>query len=128
MLLLVLVLTFPRDWNIYIFDTFINETIRRAQRYGWIGFSVDFEPDSFVDSYKLTNFILKWAKQLSIYNLSLSVWIGGPTQYNMDMLFNSTIVNIVTMSTYTTNYQNFIGIAGSLQTLTMNTSKLGFNY
>lgn len=107
-------------------EQFIDDTIHRAKFYGWKGFSVDFEPDGTVDSDKLTNFIIKWAIKLMKNNLLLSIWIGGPTQYDMDMLLNSSLVNIVTMDTYTISYQNFISVAGPLQISTTDITKLGF--
>ena len=105
---------------------FISDSITRAKRYGWEGYSVDLEPDTLVDTQRLTSFILNWASNLSNQGLILSVWIGGPTQYQMDRLYNSNIVKLVTMDTYSDNYDNFITVAGQLYTTTRNIKNMGF--
>lgn len=113
--------------NLYLNqDAFIQDSINRANTYGWDGYSVDFEPDGTVNSTKLTNFIMDWGLILNEHNLTLSVWIGGDTQYDMTTLFNTTMLSFLTMDTYTDTYESFLSIATPLQTSINDISKLGF--
>ena len=108
-------------------SSFIADSLIRAKKYNWDGYSVDFEPDGFVNSTKLTNFMLNWAKILKNNGLTLSIWIGGPTQYDTAILLNNTnLINLITMSTYDKKYQDFITLAASLQTSSSNIFGVGF--
>jgi len=104
---------------------FINDTITRALKYGWYGYSVDFEPDTDVNSTELTNFMIEWGNALQKYNLILSIWIGGPTPYKLDTLLRSDAIRVITMDTYTSGYGTFIDIAGQLIIMT-NMKNVGF--
>ena len=105
---------------------FIEDSVQRAKKYGWDGYMVDFEPDTPVDADRLTNFLVKWGSVLHAHGMDLSVWIGGPTQYNLEILYNTSSVNLITMSTYWSTYPGFVAIAGQLQTQVVDISKLGF--
>ena len=109
-------------------DLFINDTIVRAQKYRWYGYIVDLEPGpgDIIDSQNVTEFILKWARALEKYNLILSVWIGSTTPYNMSLLYNSTIVQLITMNTYNLNFDQIINVLAPIQIQMMNVNKLGF--
>lgn len=104
---------------------FINETIYRAKKYGWEGYSVDFESYASYDIDKLTDFIINWQSALNDHGLILSVWIGA-LQYNYTVLFN-TKINLVTMATYNQNYEDFVYIASQLQSAT-NISNIGYGF
>jgi hypothetical protein len=107
-------------------DKFIWSTIDTALRYRWDGYYVDFEPDGAVNGTKLTDFIITWGKALQNAGVTLNVWIGGPTQYNMNALLNASAVNLVTMDTYTNSYSSFINIATPLLTSMSDIKRLGF--
>lgn len=104
-------------------NKFITDSIDRAEKYGWDGYMVDFESDTAIDHYKLTNFIIDWSERLATANLSLYVWIGGPASYQMDLLYNSDTIHLVTMDTYYSDYQNYILKAGIQQLSLHNVSK-----
>lgn len=112
--------------NLYLnMSGFINDTIYRATLYGWDGYIVDFEPDSTVNSTKLTDFVIDWTEQLSTYNLTLTLWIGGNTPYDF-RIYNHSMINLITMNTYSQSYEEFIGVAAPLQTSVINITNLGF--
>jgi hypothetical protein len=79
---------------------FIEQSIYKANKYGWDGYYVDFEFNMFIDYNKLTNFILKWAKALYDNNLILNLWIGDTAYYNMTLLYNNKHIKLTTMTTY----------------------------
>lgn len=107
-------------------DEFINETIRRAKMYGWEGYSVDLEPDDEVDTTNVTHFILKWARALHDNDMYLSVWIGGDTPYNLTQLYNSSIIQLITMDTYGQQYEQVIDTLAPIQISMIESSHLGF--
>jgi hypothetical protein len=112
--------------NLYLNSSgFINDTIYRANIYGWDGYIVDFEPDSTVNTTKLTDFIFDWSEQLETNGLSLTLWIGGNTPYD-DRIYNSSKINLITMNTYSQSYEEFISVAAPLQTSVIDITKLGF--
>lgn len=112
--------------NLYLNMTlFINDTIQRAIRFGWDGYIVDFEPDDEVNSTKLTDFIIQWGNTLFENNVTLTLWIGGNTPYD-NRIYNSSILNLITMDTYSDTYENFVQIAAPLQTSTIDITKMGF--
>lgn len=106
-------------------NEFIQESIIKAQKYGWDGYSVDFEPDTPIDSQKITTFVLNWANKLNKNGMRLSIWIGGPTQYIMNQLYNSSIINLITMETYNQNYEQFIETTTRLEIASVNLSNIG---
>lgn len=92
--------------NLYSNETyFIEQSIYKAKKYNWDGYYVDFEYGSFVDYNKLTTFIINWATQLYNNNLKLNLWIGDTVYYNMTLLYNNRIINLVTMTTYLKSYE-----------------------
>jgi len=105
---------------------FIDSTIQKIKIYNWDGYTVDFEPDDLVDSNRLTEFVIDWGCQLREIGRQLYVWIGGPTDYNMSVLPNSECIKMITMDTYTANYNAFINIASETMISVPNTSRLGF--
>lgn len=106
---------------------FINSTIDRARKYGWNGYTVDFEPDQYVDADRVTDFILDWGKQLRAADLMLYVWIGGPTPYSMTRLQNTDIeIKLITMNTYASSYDQFIYSAADCITRSNSISNIGF--
>jgi len=107
-------------------QAFIVDSLNRAKTYGFSGYYLDLEPDSVVNSTQLTDFVFDWGYALQQNDLSLTLWIGGDTQYDNDRIFNSTVFNLVTMNTYNTNYADFIAIAAPLQTSINNVSRIGF--
>lgn len=112
--------------NLYLnVDKFIDDSIQRAKLFNYDGYFVDFEPDTIVNSTKLTDFILMWNEALNKYNLTLNVWIGYDTPYD-DRIWNTTTLNLVSMNTYTDTYDYFIYMAGSLQTSINDITRLGF--
>jgi hypothetical protein len=111
--------------NLYLNkDVFINDTITRALKYNWQGYTVDFEPDDDLDTDKLTSFIIEWNDELRKNNLILSIWIGAGTPYNMTLLFNTNI-SLVTMDTYYCDYTSFVDKVNNLESQN-NISDLGF--
>jgi hypothetical protein len=112
--------------NLYLNSSgFINDTIYRANIYEWDGYIVDFEPDSTVNTTKLTDFIFDWSEQLETNGLSLTLWIGGNTPYD-DRIYNYSKINLITMNTYSQSYEEFISVAAPLQTSVIDITKLGF--
>lgn len=108
-------------------DDFIQSTIDTAELNGWDGYYVDFEPDSPINSTRLTEFVISWGEALQNASLSLNVWVGGATQYDTYSLYDADCVNLVTMDTFTNSYDNFINTAASLLTTAVdNISRLGF--
>jgi hypothetical protein len=108
-------------------NVFINDTIARAIKYNWYGYAVDFESgDNDLDADKLTSFIIEWNHELKKKNLTLVVWIGGGTPYNMTTLFN-TDISLVTMDTYNCGYLDFISTASNLESQNVD-SNLGFGF
>lgn len=114
--------------NLYLQQqTFIDETILRAQKYGWHGYTIDIEPDQNIDEIRLTNFMLDWGNQLNKNNMTLYIWIGGPTAYHMETLYNTNVdIKLITMDTYAPTYENFIEYASEPLVQINNVSKLGF--
>jgi len=104
---------------------FINDSIKRANLYNYDGYIVDFEPDSEVNTTKITDFILEWNQALNYNNLSLNLWIGGNTPYDNRILNVSNLL-LTTMSTYDNNYETFITTAEQLQVNINDVSRLGF--
>jgi hypothetical protein len=104
---------------------FMIDSLSRAINHGWDGYFVDFEPDGMVDMYKITNFIMMWGKFLYRHNLSLNVWMGESSPYNMTLLYDFPYVNLITMDTYVSTYDQFITIASSLQ-ISTDISRIGY--
>ena len=106
-------------------DAFLQDSIQRANTYGWDGYSVDFEPDGPVNATRLTDFLLAWGSLLYVNNFTLYVWIGGDTQYEMERLFNSTGISFLTMDTYNAGFDSFVNIVAPLQISINSVSNLG---
>ncbi len=107
-------------------DLFINDTITRALVNNWNGYSVDLEPDDNVDTSNVTNFIVSWSNALNVHNLYLSVWIGSDTPYNLTILYNSTLIRLITMDSYGMNYKETINLLAPIQTTMFDSHNLGF--
>jgi hypothetical protein len=108
---------------------FIDSTITKAKQWNWNGYTVDFEPDQSVDADQVTKFILDWGCQLSKYDKTLYVWIGGPVPYNMSMLsenYSACKMKLVTMNTYTSSYESYINTAAATIADVSNSSNIGF--
>lgn len=59
--------------------------------------------------------------------MTLIIWIGGASPYNMDYLYNSNIdFKLVTMDTYAASYDNFVTYANEPLILMNDISKLGY--
>lgn len=113
--------------NLYLQqEAFLQDSLHRADMYGWDGYSVDFEPDDAVNATKLMDFLIAWGDLLYQSNRTLQVWIGGDTPYDLDRMFNTTGIVFLTMDTYTDTYESFLNIATPLQTSINNISNLGF--
>jgi len=113
--------------NLYANEqAFITDTLNRAKMYNYSGYFIDLEPDDQVDPTNVTDFIINWGSALNDYGLTLDIWIGGNTPYDMNRLYNSSVVNLVTMDTYNTDYETFINLAAPLQTSMTDITKLGF--
>ena len=104
---------------------FIKDSIVRAKLYNYDGYIVDFEPDSTINSTKITDFILEWNSALNYNNLSLNLWIGGNTPYDFRILNVSNLL-LTTMNTYDNDYETFITTATQLQVNVNDVSRLGF--
>lgn len=110
-------------------QSFINDTIRRAKKYGWIGYSVDIEEINTINisTYnKLTEFMIEWHYLLKKEGLTLSIWIGDAGMYNFTKLFHTSL-QLITMSTYDSYYDDFITNAKWL-IIGKNTSDVGFGF
>lgn len=107
-------------------ESFIDDSIYRAKKYGWEGYSVDFEAGYSILYNELTDFVVKWAHALKKEKLILSLWIGDPSIYNYTTLFNEPL-QMITMSTYNTDYNDFTYIAKNLLSAT-NVSDIGFGF
>lgn len=107
---------------------FIVDSINLAHKNGWDGYSVDFEPDGPVNSTTLTDFMMDWTTALNANGLTLYVWIGGPTSYDMNRIFEGPKgMKLLTMSTYyATLHTIFIQMASySIENINY-LSRLGF--
>ena len=109
-------------------DAFIASSIEIAKKYGWDGYTVDFEPDGDVNSTALTDFMFNWAYHLNFNGLALHVWIGGPTQYEMDRMFKGPSgMKLMTMNTYFAGTKSFFQVLASYPIQSINDfSRLGF--
>jgi hypothetical protein len=108
-------------------DNFMQDSVNRATKYRWSGYTLDIEPVDYVNGTKLTTFVLEWADYLQKYDLVLSVWIGGDTVYGMDRLYGGpNNLQIFTMETYTSTYVDFIKQANLELISINNASRLGF--
>lgn len=106
---------------------FINDTIQRAIKYNWNGYTIDLEPDHKMDSLKVSHFIVEWASRLKEYNLTLYVWIGATTVFNLNILSEAMVdIKMITMDTYTDNYNAFIGQAGNTLIASSKPQNIGF--
>lgn len=105
-------------------SAFIKDTLARAKQYGWDGYSIDLEVDGDVNRTQLTDFIIDWGTILRQHQLRLFVWIGSSTQYDIDRLLSADVIEVITMDTYTNDYNLFINAASTLMTMT-NISKIG---
>ena len=107
-------------------QNFINTTIERAKKYNWDGYTIDLEPDQEVDPKQVTDFILDWANALEQSGMSLYVWVGGNVPYDDRLLDTKNNIKLLTMSTYSSSYDEFIQ-SGADQLISMrNSSNLGF--
>lgn len=109
-------------------EKFIEDTLSRAVLYNWDGYTIDFEPDQMIDGVKLSNFVVNWANSLDKYNLTLYVWIGGPTQYNLGVFYPIYNIKLVTMNTYSLPYSSFIETASGELVKSGRNSKMGFGF
>lgn len=106
-------------------EQFIKSTIDRAIKYGWNGYTIDFEPTTNPDPDVFTSFVIEWGNKLNKYNLKLDVWIGGCTSLNMTKLYNSNL-KLITMDTYSEPYDEFIRTANLPLMQISNISNIGF--
>lgn len=109
-------------------EKFINSTIKIALDNGWDGYTIDFEPDQWVNPIILSKFVIEWSYELSRSGLILYVWIGGPTQYDLALFsdYMGTGLKLVTMDTYVSTYEYFVETAESLFSKIHNRSNIGF--
>lgn len=106
---------------------FINDTIYRAKKYGWNGYMVDFEPDEEINVTKLTDLIIEWSKILNINRLTLFVWIGGPTIYELDRFKEeSESLILITMSSYWLDYEQYTYLVDYSSTSINDISRFGY--
>lgn len=109
-------------------SVFINDVIDRALKYEWDGYFVDFEPDTEVDIEALTDFLIEWSIELNKINLPLYLWIGSSTKYDMEKLFNTTNIFLVTMDTYSQDYDEYVQTLSNLQIQSNNKTKIGAGF
>lgn len=108
-------------------QVFIDATISEANQWDWDGFAVDLESFSSLSAKQTDDFLVQWGTALNKIGKELSIWIGGPTQYDVGVLARSTAINsLITMSTYTGSRSAFESIAQSTLSEVGNPSKTGF--
>jgi len=96
-------------------ERFIESTILEAKKFGWDGYSLDMETFSTLDTTQLTQFVIDWGKALDDNGMKISIWVGGPTQYDMSAMVASPYIHsIVTMNTYVSNFDSFQYMAQAL--------------
>eukprot|EP00732_Lithocolla_globosa_P002565 Lithocolla_globosa_v1_NODE_1719_length_2380_cov_8.299785.p1 type:complete len:374 gc:universal NODE_1719_length_2380_cov_8.299785:2323-1202(-) len=93
---------------------FIADTITEAKVYGWDGYTVDIESFGRLDSERLTTFLINWGVEMMNNGMTLQLWVGGPSQYNMGRLNDSPYVfPLQTMDTYRNSYSSWESAANS---------------
>ena len=106
---------------------FINDTIQRAIKYNWNGYTIDLEPDQKIDALKLSHFIVEWSNELTKYNLLLYVWIGTTTVFDINILSESNAnIRLITMDTYVDDYDSFLDAASNTLLLSSKPQNIGF--
>lgn len=107
-------------------QNFIASTIVEAKKYGWDGYSLDMESFSALDR-GLTQFVIDWGKALDENGMQISIWVGGPTAYNMTELAASPYIHsIVTMNTYSSSFDSFQYQAQALLDQGVKAERAGF--
>ena len=112
--------------NNTIATQFINDTLERALLYGYDGYIIDFEGTDSLNQTLLTEFLISWNYILNTNDMTLTIWIGGSSPYDLPLLFNSGSINLITMDTYYQPYTQFILTAGQLQVSVIDSAHLGF--
>jgi hypothetical protein len=105
---------------------FILNVTRRAEVFKWDAISVDFEPDSAINWRELSRLLVQLSEALSLVNVALHVWIGGPTRYDLDMFRDAPNLHAITMDTYVHMYVDFVTAAMTTLAQSHNASRLGF--
>lgn len=106
----------------------IENIIHRAKKYGRVGYSLNLEAYYPIATENFTDFIVNRAHILKEEDLTLSLWIEDSTLYNFTNLwYIFTILQLITMSTYNTNYYDFTYTASNLMAAT-NVSDIGFGF
>merc|ERR1712176_778832 len=94
---------------------FIQSTLDQAREHAWDGYAVDMESFGSLNWSELTRFVLEWGQALHNAGKELSVWIGGPTRYDLQELSNSPYIQrVMTMNTYTGSVSSFKNVGKSL--------------
>jgi len=98
------------EWCRQLFDNptpFIQTCIEEAQKYGYSGYNVDFEPTVGIqdgDGKRYAQFLDKFAKALHsigrILTIDIATWT---TFWDLDALSQTSVDRIISMSTYTGN-------------------------
>jgi len=98
------------EWCRQVFDNptpFIQTCIEEAQKYGYSGYNVDFEPTIGIqdgDGKRYAQFLDKFAKALHSVGRILTIDIATWTAFwDLDALSQTSVDRIISMSTYTGN-------------------------
>lgn len=102
------------DWMREVFANpllFIDQCISEAQKYGYNGYNLDWEPTDDVseeDGIAYAQFIETFAQTMRASNLGLSVDIATWSPiWNYDALSQTSVDKFISMGTYTSNDDSF---------------------
>ena len=109
---------------------FIDDLVDRSIKYNWSGYTIDFEPDRSIDGNKTTNLMIDLAKNLNKYNKKLYIWINYGVDvmipFNVNHLMNIHNIVLLTMNTYSSEYNSFIDTASSMIIHSKALDRIGF--
>jgi hypothetical protein len=103
------------DWLRQLFanpDPFIDEAVKQAKKYGFTGYNLDFEPTSTAtpdDCHHYVKFLTTFSNAMHEYNIKVTVDIADWNGLWCDwaLFGNSSVDKVMTMSTYTKNFNTF---------------------
>jgi hypothetical protein len=107
-------------------NAFIDNSVQKAVTFGYNGFILNIQPEEKINWYELSAFIVKWSHALKSINIPVYLTINCDTFYDHRVYNEADNIIILSVDTYTDNYDDFVEVADYEVGYVPNVTRIGF--